>query len=250
MQPYRLTTHGSSQPTGAAAVVLGSGGYFLILDAEVSPSGVGETVTAQQVSGGTNTATLTYNPSPPAWPNDYYYSTSFNAGLTGQWQVTAVNGGESATKLTSTLDDIRLLPLATTFSVSTSSGEMTPTVSWTGFDPALYPEIQRNPCERFGQFLVRVRARLASTGKVVWDSSGHMPTSITSYTFPAGVLEPGQDYLLAVLLNHLDYESGVWGYENRSETFLQYSTPVPIPGALWLLGSGLIGLIGIRRFGK
>ena len=24
-------------------------------------------------------------------------------------------------------------------------------------------------------------------------------------------------------------------------------SPVPIPGALWLLGSGIIGLIGIRR---
>jgi hypothetical protein len=25
------------------------------------------------------------------------------------------------------------------------------------------------------------------------------------------------------------------------------AAPVPIPGAVWLLGSGLIGLIGIRR---
>jgi hypothetical protein len=28
------------------------------------------------------------------------------------------------------------------------------------------------------------------------------------------------------------------------------TTPVPIPAAVWLLGSGLIGLIGIRRFRK
>jgi hypothetical protein len=27
-------------------------------------------------------------------------------------------------------------------------------------------------------------------------------------------------------------------------------SPVPIPGAVWLLGSGLIGLIGVRRFRK
>ena len=26
--------------------------------------------------------------------------------------------------------------------------------------------------------------------------------------------------------------------------------PVPIPGAVWLLGSGLVGLIGLKRRGK
>jgi hypothetical protein len=29
-----------------------------------------------------------------------------------------------------------------------------------------------------------------------------------------------------------------------------YGSPVPVPAAVWLLGSGLIGLIGIRRFRK
>jgi hypothetical protein len=52
-----------------------------------------------------------------------------------------------------------------------------------------------------------------------------MPTSVTSYTLPAGALEPGQDYLLAVVFSHHDYESGAWPLENRSETFLAYSTP-------------------------
>jgi hypothetical protein len=28
------------------------------------------------------------------------------------------------------------------------------------------------------------------------------------------------------------------------------AAPVPIPGAVWLLGSGIISLIGIRRFRK
>ena len=30
-------------------------------------------------------------------------------------------------------------------------------------------------------------------------------------------------------------------------TSQRFMTPVPIPGALWLLGSGLLGLVGIRR---
>jgi hypothetical protein len=36
---------------------------------------------------------------------------------------------------------------------------------------------------------------------------------------------------------------------NRRETSLRVSSPepVPIPGAVWLLGSGLLGLVGLRR---
>ena len=41
------------------------------------------------------------------------------------------------------------------------------------------------------------------------------------------------------------------GWEDWTATMTVTSiSPVPIPGALWLLGSGLIGLIGIRRFRK
>lgn len=36
---------------------------------------------------------------------------------------------------------------------------------------------------------------------------------------------------------------------SSGETFVVFSggTPTPIPGAVWLLGSGLVGLVGIRR---
>ena len=45
---------------------------------------------------------------------------------------------------------------------------------------------------------------------------------------------------------------GSWNYwpygdPNTDMRFETYMDPVPIPGALWLLGSGLVGLIGIRR---
>jgi len=48
----------------------------------------------------------------------------------------------------------------------------------------------------------------------------------------------------------MEYQGdGAWGgspafYLNEIDF---YGNPVPIPGAIWLLGSGLIGIIGIRR---
>lgn len=43
--------------------------------------------------------------------------------------------------------------------------------------------------------------------------------------------------------------SGTFEYETSSNFVRGTLTagPVPIPGALWLLGSGLLGLVGIRR---
>ena len=38
-----------------------------------------------------------------------------------------------------------------------------------------------------------------------------------------------------------------WHLLNADFGFKSYIEPVPIPGAVWLLGSGLIGIVGIRR---
>jgi hypothetical protein len=40
------------------------------------------------------------------------------------------------------------------------------------------------------------------------------------------------------------------GSPNNAGYFLVRNSAVPIPAAIWLLGSGLVGLIGIRRFRK
>jgi hypothetical protein len=54
---------------------------------------------------------------------------------------------------------------------------------------------------------------------------------------------PGETVFVRVQAG--DFESpGV--LENRSSAFKEFST-VPIPGAVWLLGSGLIGLLGLRK---
>jgi|WetSurMetagenome_2_1015567.scaffolds.fasta_scaffold40235_1 hypothetical protein len=199
-----------------------STGYYLYLDVFASPSGSGTTVTAQQVSGGTNSATFTYSPS-PLFPDDYYARFNFNSGLTGQWQVTVVNAGESVSKLSSVLDDVRQLPLAQSLTVSTASGQFTPTISWTGFDSGQFPGFSGTPVDGSDDFSLRVRARY-SDGRSMWQSEV-LSTSVTSYTIPAGVLASSQNYILEILLNHYDYKSGEWILSNRSENFLSYSTP-------------------------
>ena len=41
--------------------------------------------------------------------------------------------------------------------------------------------------------------------------------------------------------NSLNFATGVWDASSFS------TTPVPVPAAMWLLGSGLIGLVGVAR---
>jgi hypothetical protein len=77
-----------------------------------------------------------------------------------------------------------------------------------------------------------------------------MPTSLTSCTIPTGALAPGTGYLLEIMLNQYEHEGTDWGWqiEGRTGTYLAYNTPAdPIPGALWLLGSELVGLAALRR---
>jgi hypothetical protein len=197
-------------------------GYFFLIGAFVSPAGPGITGLAQQLSGGSHNVNLTYWPQ-PLFAAEYDYRTPYDSSFNGQWQIIATDGVEVATRVTSTLDDPRQLPLADTFSVSPSTGEMTPTVSWTGFNPALYPAFSGIPVDGSDNFNLRVRVRNMN-GRSLWQSS-NLSTSETSFMFPANALAQGQNYLLEVILNHYDYESGAWWLENRSETFLQYSTP-------------------------
>lgn len=45
----------------------------------------------------------------------------------------------------------------------------------------------------------------------------------------------------------LSTELNSWGLGSSSMTVSFNLAPTPIPGAVWLLGSGLVGLVGIRR---
>ncbi len=92
---------------------------------------------------------------------------------------------------------------------------------------------------------------------------GHSWDSIFVYTYSeseiATALETSDtDTLADFISDYFDFENR-WADNGATSTLVKFSdgeaggsaqataSPVPIPGAVWLLGSGLIGLVAIRR---
>ena len=106
-----------------------------------------------------------------------------------------------------------------------------PNTNWNAISP------DANPAEKL----------FSVTGDFFYDTDG-------SGTFNAGDtdLVLGQDYTIwffAKLSNYTyidDYGNGIGGNPGYIEGTLM-ATAVPIPGAVWLLGAGLFGLVGIRK---
>jgi hypothetical protein len=83
----------------------------------------------------------------------------------------------------------------------------------------------------------------------------YFPSAFSSQTFDIG----GTLYTLKLLGFGADADHLVSQFEsnehatNSTLLWAKITTetpPVPIPGAVWLLGSGLLGLVGLRRFRK
>ena len=82
----------------------------------------------------------------------------------------------------------------------------------------------------------------------VW-SSGEPVTSYTNWASGEPNNSGGSEFS-GTLRNFSPY-NGAWNDESGGYSYfgiVETIAPVPIPPAVWLLGSGLIGLIGIRRF--
>lgn len=91
-----------------------------------------------------------------------------------------------------------------------------------------------------------------STNGIDWisvgnTSGGKYGIDIDAY-LPSGVI-PGSKYSYVKLIDLLPHQSGspFEGADIDAIGAISSASPVPIPGAVWLLGSGLAGVIGYRR---
>jgi hypothetical protein len=100
------------------------------------------------------------------------------------------------------------------------------------------------------------------TFPVAGSSTGSEPFHYEVLKLPALDIIFGGAVVLTLLKNDLDnwnfpmfdenwvfYNGNIYGYGNgmESEYWTYGATATPIPGAVWLLGSGLLGLVGLRR---
>ncbi len=155
--------------------------------------------------------------------------------FTGQFQINATDAVTSTpvTALTPSIANPALLPpIPLLQNVQIMGTGVTPTITWT------VPDLTG-----FGIDQIRVRVQDATTRDQFFQTGGLSPTT-TSFMIPSGVLTVGQPVAFRLLLE--DFE--ITGLENRSSTWSQAFNPVPEPGTLLLLGSGLAGLgISARR---
>lgn len=244
-QPQVYTDNVGTNPYIPSGWKLGVGAV------SVTPSGAGTTVRAVHVNPPDSSQDYSVPATPfPVYPNSYFALVPYS-NQSGQWQIQATDASGTGVAVTHVLDDIRQLPLVP--GLAASGDRLTPSLSWTRMDPALYPSYCTAPCAvgfDFFNYAVIVRD---TSGNLLYQTSAipNDPSVPTQWTLPAGVLAEGRQYLIGVRLNMNELEvinpngSFVSPLENRSSAYLAYSTapvPEPVTALLWLTGLGIVAV--------
>jgi len=115
------------------------------------------------------------------------------------------------------------------------------------------------PATTLGTFLFGIFFTAADATKGWQGTTGYAGTLPAgsywiSFEIPSGSTFYGKIGSTAAQPDPMLDEAYHWGKWNRDLTpdlsARIAGLPVPLPGAVWLLGSGLLGLVGWRRFGK
>lgn len=133
---------------------------------------------------------------------------------------------------------------------------------WSGFDPTVFDLSifsGTNPTTGtaiFSQQITIAQDDLDVDGLYMWDVSSSNPFFNINdpYTFEFKALLTG----ISIAADYQDDGNGYPGgelfkngtalpLETSDIAFRTYVSPVPIPGAFWLLGTGLVGFVGLRR---
>lgn len=108
--------------------------------------------------------------------------------------------------------------------------------------PGYYPIITWSDIAGADSYVLRIMA-LDGEGNPTGAPLFNVYGVTSGYQYTGELFESGEP--LSVIIEARDTQ-GSYGIANRSR-YYGYHNPVPVPGAVWLLGSGLVGLVGFRR---
>jgi hypothetical protein len=197
---------------------------------------------------------------PGPWPNSAAAEASFKtaaAGLgpintitfeslaTGFYTPFAAAPGVTATISAPNVGDgysgISITTLGQLYGFNTTSGG----ANWFGFPEGSATFDFAAPTQSFGMYITGVQTVFTSTFTVSFDDGApqllNLPINVDGGAAYFGFTDAGAPFS-SITITNLSVDA--WGIDD-----VTYNA-VPIPPAAWLFGSGLLGLVGWRRFKK